>query len=674
MNLKYQTDQFFKDFDNEYSEIKDKLGIFYQGGQIFVNLWQPLARLVSLVIYDKNDQNKKIDEILLSKDNNIWTTQISDDFDGYYYQFKIHHLNDEITYALDPYAYSMAPFNWEGDETKVGKAAFVNLDSALAGEKPKVLITKTNNIMDPYVYELHVRDFTSLLNPNDFQSRLGTFNALTEAKIFDHLNDLNITHLQLLPLQATYTVNEFETKIYHKGEGQKWLTNYNWGYDPHNYFTINGIYSSNPSDPYARIREFRNFVNEAHKNNIAVIVDVVYNHMMTNNIFDNILDGYYYRDNAKVTPVNLPPLADERVMVRRLIIDSLKHLVTEYGVDGFRFDLSCFLHKETIDEVHKELIKIHPNIVLHGEAWPFSDLDFNKSYIKGTVDNKLNFAYFNDTIRNTIKGGEEGTDQGLIVKNNPEYFNNYLISILGNRKDFNFKNLPHVQTPYELFSSDFGMNLAYSHCHDGMTLWDRINTSSTDLSFHERLERYRQGVLMSVATFGRQFMLAGTELLQSKPMDISGMEEHRGFKSNYKDDFNELPDNNEYQSNSYKTTDYTNGLKWEHLKNKDVKKYVYNFVKELNKFRNETVFFKAKNLEKLENKFKFKVVDVEKGIIIFTIQKGTDKIIVAHNFGDNDYDFKFKDIYKVLFNTKLDNKLINNKKLAKHSSVILMKG
>ncbi|TNK91560.1 pullulanase, partial [Mycoplasmopsis pullorum] len=85
----------------------------------------------------------------------------------------------------------------------------------------------------------------------------------------------------------------------------------------------------------------------AHKSGIGVILDVVYNHMMTNSIMDNIIPGYYFRDNAKVTPVNLPPLASQRKMVRKLIIDSLKYFVKTFDVDGFRFDLSCFIDEET---------------------------------------------------------------------------------------------------------------------------------------------------------------------------------------------------------------------------------------------------------------------------------------------------------------------------------------
>ncbi|WP_036452124.1 hypothetical protein [Mycoplasma buteonis] len=676
MNVKKQNDDFFKKFDHKYANLNAKLGIQYIEKEICVSLWQPIAKKVELLIFDKNDWDKKIATFDMTCEKFVWTTKISQNYDSFYYQFQITHDDESITLALDPYALSMAPFNWSGNEKKVGKAAFVNINSDKAGCKPINLNSSLDNSLDPYIYELHVRDFTSLKNQNKLKHRLGTFESLLEADIFKHLRDLSITHLQLLPIHSTYTVNELDSKIYLKGEGTKWTTNYNWGYDPHNYFTINGIYSLNPQDPYSRISEFRKFVNHAHKNKIGIILDVVYNHMMTNDIFNNILDGYYYRDNAKVVPVSQPPLADERLMVKKLIIDSLKHFVTEYGVDGFRFDLSCFMHAETLQEIAIELRKLNPNIILHGEAWPFSDLKYEESWIKGSATNNYNFAYFNDTLRNSIKGGENGIERGLIIENNEIFFKQYVSSIVGNLKTFDFQNFEHSDNDYDLFSDNLGMNLAYSHCHDGMTLWDKINTSSFNLSFQDRLERYRQGVLLSVATFGRQFMMAGTELLQSKPMDITGMDSDRGFPSNYLDELIDDPDLNQYHSNSYKTTDFVNGLKWHHLENEMVKQYIYYFVKDLNAFRKNTNFFKARNLLELKNKFSFIKVNSSTGIIIFQIKNNNETIIVAHNFESENYvmDFKFMNNFKILINTKLNNNLLAKKILAAHSSAIIKIG
>ncbi|VEU71083.1 alpha-amylase family glycosyl hydrolase [Mycoplasmopsis glycophila] len=669
MKLKYQNKDFFKKFDNEYAYKKGQLGIFYKGDHIFARLWQPLAENVELLIFAKDDQDRLIKTLQMSKKDTIWEVKISKDFDEFYYQFKVTQ-DGKTNVVLDPYAYSMAPFNWEGQEVNVGKGAFVDFDSPKAGKMPREVNLKTNYGVDPIVYELHTRDFTSLLNPKQFKSRLGTFNAMLEHKVFKYLKSLGVTHLQLLPLQSTYTVNEFDLRILQKGDGEGWLTNYNWGYDPHNYFTLNGIYSSDPSKPYARIKEFRKFVDEAHKNNIGVIVDVVYNHMFTNRIYDDIIDGYYYRDNAVTRPVSYPPLADERYMARRIIVDSLKMYVEKFDVDGFRFDLSCFLHKETIDEIDKELRKIKPNIVLHGEAWAYTDLNTEQkeAYIKGSLDNNLQFGYFSDTLRDAIKGFDmHGGGKGLIASYDKNLLERYIVTVTGGLKTYNYNFLEKV-SEYDAYTSDPRVNLSYASCHDGSTLWDKINFSTEKLSFIERLERYRQGLLMTTTTMGRQFMLAGTELLQTKPYDKTGVQTNDMHKSNYRDNFGEHPDDNKYEWNSYKTTDYVNGLKWKHLENENVQKYIFEFVQKLNKWRNKTRFFRLDNLADIEKALTWRKVDFGKGILIFELNVDNKTIQVIHNFGNSKfkYDIKGK---KILFNSKINQTNLNY--VYDHTSMIL---
>ncbi|VEU73301.1 Pullulanase (plasmid) [Mycoplasmopsis gallopavonis] len=328
------------------------------------------------------------------------------------------------------------------------------------------------------------------------------------------------------------------------------------------------------------------------------------------------------------------------------------------------------MHQETINEIAFELRKIKPDLILHGEAWPFSDLEYQKSYIKGTTFNNLNFAYFNDTIRDAIKGDESHSNLGLYVENNPEYFKRYVSSIVGNLKDYDFQNFSHSNGEYDLFVTNEGMNLAYSHCHDGATLWDKLLTSTKNLSFEERIERYRQALILSVATNGRQLMLAGTELLQTKPLDQSGMEEHRSFESHYQDEFNENADQNRYQDNSYKTTDYTNGLKWQHLKNPLVVKDVFEFVQKLNYFRNATTFFRMSKNEVLKN-YQFELVDSNQGIIVFTICSQEQKLKVIHNFSDSNFNYDLSN-YEIVLTSSLEQDALKNNQVKAHSSVLLL--
>ncbi|WP_117274924.1 alpha-amylase family glycosyl hydrolase [Mycoplasmopsis edwardii] len=671
MNLTRKTSDFFKDFDAKFAYKNSNFGASFLGKKINIKLWQPLAKKVEVLIFKKHSDSKPFSmfemkkEKVINENKNetfIWTLELkASEFRNMFYQYAITQEDGTKTIALDPFAKSMAPFNWEGEEDRVGKGAFIDFSSTKVGKKPRDLKTKWNNSVDANIYEMHVRDFTSLLKDTSFHKKKASFKNLIDAGIFKYLKKLNITHLQLLPIHSAYTVNDLNKKIYKKSQGTGWTTNYNWGYDPHNYFTINGLYSSKPSDPYSRIKDLKEFVDEAHKNGIGIILDVVYNHMMTNSTYENVLPGYYYRDNAKVKPVIYAPLADERDMTKKIIIDSLKYFVEEFNVDGFRFDLSCFHHKETLDEVASTLRAIKPNVILHGEAWPFSDLEFTKSYIKGARGNDIKFGYFNDTLRDAIKGSEhEGYHKGLIHAYSEENFKKYVTSVVAGLKDFDFKDTPHSALPYDLYNNDVKVNLSYAACHDGMTLWDKVNIFADNKSFMQRIEMYRQALMMTILTQGRQFILAGTELLQSKPCDMSGEEGYKCQVSPF-DDFNEKPDNNAYSPNSYKTTDYTNGIKWDHLDKKEVQNYVFDFLSDLNKFRQETEYLRLDTNEKVFSRVKFLFSDIKSGILIYSIaNEANDKELLAlHNFGNQNFktdnyqgnllfDSKIKSIKNVL--------------------------
>ncbi|TNK83669.1 alpha-amylase [Mycoplasmopsis pullorum] len=666
MNLIGKNDDFFKEFDEIHFYEKDDLGVHFVNEKLVIKLWQPIAKKAEILIYPdyENEDNFEVFEMNFNKP--VWSIELPKKYLNYYYRYRITHQDSTVTLALDPYCISLAPFNWKGKENKVALGAILPFEIEKL-PKIKKLETTLNNGVDPLVYELNIRDFAPA---GDGLS--STFSTLADNKVFEYLKELNFTHVQFLPIQSTYTIDDLGTRFIPKGEAQGWVTNYNWGYDPHNYFSINGFYSTNPKNPQGRINEFANLVDSAHKSGIGVILDVVYNHMMTNSIMDNIIPGYYFRDNAKVTPVNLPPLASQRKMVRKLIIDSLKYFAKTFDVDGFRFDLSCFIDEETLAEIARELRKIKPNIVLHGEAWPFSDLPFEKSWIKGTKGNDYKFAYFNDTIRDAIGVNEnDSTQKGLIIEHNQNQFLRYVTSVTGNIKNYDWNDIPHSNSEYDVFANDINITLSYNACHDGLTLWDKIITQGKEWSFERCIEAYRQALILTTATQGRKLYLAGTELAQTKPLDISGEEVHRGHKIVSHDFFNLKPDYDMVQSNSYKTSDYTNELKWNNLKNPMIKELIFEFIKQLNEFRNSTPFFRLDTNEKINDSVKFKLVDIEQGILIFNVSDIAGEVLVAHNFSDNDFKYNFNN-YKVLFNSKI-NPIDSREILESHSSLILLK-
>ena len=151
---------------------------------------------------------------------------------------------------------------------------------------------------DIIVYEMHHRDFS--VHPTSGISHKGKFLALTETGTtnpdglstgIDHLKQLGVTYVQILPSFDYHTVDE--TRL---DEPQ-----YNWGYDPQNYNAVEGSYSTDPYDPAVRIREFKQMVQALHANGIRVIMDVVYNHTYSSELsgFERTMPGYFYRKDAE---------------------------------------------------------------------------------------------------------------------------------------------------------------------------------------------------------------------------------------------------------------------------------------------------------------------------------------------------------------------------------------
>ena len=659
-NIRKQNKEWSIDIDKKYADLKTNYGSFKVNNKWMSILWQPIAKTVSMIVYDKDNQDNVVKTVEGIKKGSNWIWEFDEDMEGMFYQYKITHQNDEVTLALDPYAKSMAAFDWEGKDTNVGKAAFVSFPETKE-------LFKLNEIdsPQPIIYEAHVRDLTAYRRDVTMP---GSFNALKEMDFAKHLKQLGITHIQFLPIHSCFALNEKDKTILEKGQGKGWTTNYNWGYDPHNYFSVNGWFSSDPSKPKIRMQEFKDIVKYFHDNDIKVVLDVVYNHMYVNSIFDNVIPGYYYRDGSDVTPVNLPALSSERLMVRRLIVESLVHFVKTYDVDGFRFDLLTFTDKETIEVLTKELRKIKPNIVLHGEAWDFTDLEKTNSYNKGFVDNGKDFAYFNDTTRDAIKGPDDADEFGLgLIGGNHKLFGDYLASVIGNIKDFK-KDVPDISKDSYTRFTDYPNNaLNYISCHDGHTMWDKVNlTVKGDLT--TKFEYYRQALLMQQLLQGRVLFLEGTELLYTKPADESGQDFERHHETSESIDIFGF-DNPKYSENSYRTTDYTNALRWEHLEAENIKELINDFIAKTNMFRQQTKFFNISSSKGINDAYSFNYVSKEQKIIDFNITIDNETIRVIHNLSSDTYEYKSNgDIY-------LDSKIKETNKIGTSlpNSTILIK-
>ena len=222
---------------------------------------------------------------------------------------------------------------------------------------------------------MHHRDF-SMATASGMKNK-GKFLALTEHGTttpggqptgIDHLRDLGVTHVHILPSYDYFTVDEEHPEI----------PQYNWGYDPLNYNVPEGSYSSNAADPKARIREFKQMVQALHEAGIKLVLDVVYNHTMDidNSNFQRTVPGYFFRQRQDGSWGDASgcgnETASERAVMRKYMIESVTYWMREYHVDGFRFDLMGIHDQETMRQIRDAARAINPDVLIYGEGWAAS--------------------------------------------------------------------------------------------------------------------------------------------------------------------------------------------------------------------------------------------------------------------------------------------------------------
>ncbi|MCG1021508.1 pullulanase [Sutcliffiella horikoshii] len=552
-----------------------KLGAeLHEDGTATLKVWSPKADNVSVVLYDKDDQNEIVDTIEMAKgDRGVWSVKLSEEntgltsLKGYYYHYEITH-GDVTNLALDPYAKSMAAWNNEAGD-KVGKAAIVDIGS-IGPELDYADIPGFEKREDTIIYEVHVRDFTS--DPNigeDLKAQFGTFASFVEK--LDYIQELGVTHIQLLPVMSYYFSNEFKS-------GERMLeyastgTNYNWGYDPHSYFSLSGMYSENPEDPELRIKEFKNLINEIHKRDMGVVLDVVFNHTAQVHIFEDLVPNYYHFMDADGTPRTSfggGRLGTTHEMSRRVLVDSIKHWVDEYKVDGFRFDMMGDHDAESIQIAFDEAKKLNPNIVMIGEGWvtfagdegePVQAAD--QQWMKDTEA----VGSFSDEFRNELKSGFGSEGQPRFItggaRNVQQIFDNIKAQ------------------PYNFEADQPGDVVQYIEAHDNLTLYDVIAQSikkdpeiaENDLEIHKRI---RVGNAMVLTSQGTAFLHAGQEFGRTKQWRAEATE--APYKSTYMTDANGNPFVYPYFiHDSYDSSDIINRFDWE--KATDAEKYPVNNV------------------------------------------------------------------------------------------------
>ena len=372
---------------------------------------------------------------------------------------------------------------------------------------------------DIVVYEMHHRDF-SVNQPAS--QHPGKYLALTEPWAIQHLAELGINAVHILPSYDYGSVDE--TRL---DEPQ-----YNWGYDPVNYNVPEGGYSTDPYDPLCRIREFKQMVQSLHKAGIAVILDVVYNHTydIEHSNFQRTYPDYYYRKTEDGQYSNGSgcgnETASEKPMMRRFMVESVKHWINEYHIDGFRFDLMGCHDIETMNTIRRAVDEIDPTILIYGEGWSAGAcaLPNEQLGMKANIAKMPRIAAFSDEIRDALRGPfSDDTKMGWLGLSSVTGCEADLGALKESLKFGIVGCIEHPQVDQSLvnyakqpWAAEPTQMMSYVSCHDDMCLVDRLKASIPNISDNKLI---RLDLLAQTAVFTSQgvpFMLSGEELLRTK--------------------------------------------------------------------------------------------------------------------------------------------------------------
>ncbi len=465
------------------------------------------AKNVKVRIYQEGMGGKAVKSAKMKYQNGLWTATVQGDLLGRFYTF-------DAGYGETPGVFAKA-VGVNGQRGAIINDMKTWPEDWCSDQHPVI-----KSPADLVVYELHHRDFSIARKDAKYP---GKYLALTEPWAIDHLKALGVNAVHVLPSYDYGSVDETELDT----------PQYNWGYDPVNYNVPEGGYSTNPYDPAARIREFKQMVQALHKAGIAVILDVVYNHTynIDNSNFQKTYPDYYYRKNADGSYSNGSgcgnETASEKPMMRRFMIESVKYWYNEYRVDGFRFDLMGCHDIETMNIIRQELSKLDPSIFIYGEGWSAGScaLPNDQLGMKANIPQMPGIAAFSDEIRDALRGPFSDDSKPGWLGGAPDCEESLKFGIVGaishpqvDMSKVNYSKAPWAIEPTQMMS--------YVSCHDDMCLVDRLKASipslklsTGKLSDAQMDELIRLDLLAQTAVFTSQgvpFMLSGEELLRNK--------------------------------------------------------------------------------------------------------------------------------------------------------------
>lgn len=463
---------------------------------------------VEIHIYEDGQGGKAIKTIKMkASGENRWEATVKGDLKGKFYTF-------DIGKGETPGVFAKA-VGVNGMRGAIVDMAETNPQGWENDQRPVI-----QSPADLVIYEMHWRDFS--IDVSSGLKNKGKFLALTEPKAIEHLKNLGVNAVHILPSFDYASVDE--TKLD--------TPQYNWGYDPKNYNVPEGSYSTDPYNPVTRIKEFKQMVQALHKAGIRVILDVVYNHTFNidHSNFQLTYPDMYYRKTADGKYSDGSgcgnETASEKPLMREFILESVKYWIDEYHIDGFRFDLMGVHDIETMQQIRAEVNKIDPSIYIYGEGWSAGSCAYpvDKLAMKANAQQLNGIAAFSDDMRDALRGPFSDDHKGALLAGIPGEEESLKFGIVGgiahpqvDMTKVNYDKKPWTNNPTE--------QISYVSCHDDMCLVDRLKASIPSLTDKNIPEKERTAELIRIdqlaqtAVFTSQgvpFILSGEEMLRDK--------------------------------------------------------------------------------------------------------------------------------------------------------------
>ena len=516
-----------KYFSENYHYDGDDLGAVTSDGKTTFKLWAPTASRVILNLYEAGHDTESYRQVEMSLgEKGVWV-HTEDCGHGTYYTYTVTTAIGTQE-AVDPYARAAGV---NGDRGMVVDLSLTDLE----GWEDEALADPITNYADAVIWEIHIRDFSKKIVNSQYQGKYlaftetGLVNEYGEPVGVDYLKMLGITHVHILPMYDYATVDETNPEA-----------GFNWGYDPKNYNVPEGSYATDPYNGEVRIRELKEMVQALHEAGIGVIMDTVYNHTYdANSSFNRIVPYYYYRYSNTGANTSASgcgnDTASERYMFRKFMVESTSYWVSEYHLDGFRFDLMGLHDLKTMQEVEHAVHAINPHAILYGEGWTMGatidgSAQANQSNIAKIVPSEGaigGVAVFSDVVRDGLKGSVfEKSEGGYINGNAKVNLSKILFGIRGGKG------------VGQGWSVEDGMVINYMSAHDNHTLWDKLSLTCPEDDDTTLARRNRLGAAILMISRGTPFWQAGEEMLRTKNGD----------------------------ENSYKSSDEINNIDWSALR------------------------------------------------------------------------------------------------------------